>query len=390
LRRPKANPGPPKKFGSGSKAGFAGENWDVQLVSFSWPGKHNQVWSVFGIAISFAALFFIMGFIGRALAGALVLVLTVVGNAAPVIFNPLYADGPGEGFNDPSLGAARQTAFQYALGVMGSFLQASYAGETVTVRAKFDPLGGTATSAVLAGAGATNFYTGLSTPVPGVFYPYALTNHLIGFDIDGSPEIDVTFNSDVDNATVLGATNWYYGVDGLAAANVDLVSVTLHELGHGLGFTGFLNQTGSYFSNVNFPNGLASIFDYFINTSSTGGTKLVNMAPLTTADPARAAEIIGNDLWWDGAQGTAGGGGVRPKLHAPSTYAAGSSVYHLDEATLGGELLSPFYSGVDQALSPREIGMLRDIGWAAIPEPEAWLFGMVSAFGVSAVLVFRR
>ena len=256
---------------------------------------------------------------------------------------------------------------------------------------QFNPLGGSATSAVLAGAGATNFFTGVpNEPVAGVFYPYALTNHLIGFDINGNPEIDVTFNTDVDNATVLGATNWYYGTNGLPVAHVDMVSVTLHELGHGIGFDGFLNQNGSYDSDPNFPNGIASVFDYFINTSSTGGTKLVNMAPLTTADPARAAEITGNDLWWDGAQGTAGGGGVRPKLYAPGTYAGGSSVYHLDESTLGGELLSPFYSGVDQSLSPRETGMLRDIGWHAIPEPGAWLFGGVVSLMVGVVLVRRR
>lgn len=332
-----------------------------------------------------------MGLVGRALAGALVVVLAAVGDAAPVVFNPLYADGPGEGFNDPTLGSARQSAFQYALGVMGNFLQANYVGETVTVRAKFDPLGGTATSAILAGAGATNFYSGVpNQPVAGVFYPYALTNHLIGFDIDGNPEIDVTFNSDVDNATVLGATNWYYGTNGVPGIHVDMVTVTLHELGHGIGFDGFLNQNGSYYTDANFPNGIATVFDYFINSSSTSGTKLVNMAPLSTADPARAAEITGDDLWWDGAQGTAGGGGVRPKLYAPGTYAAGSSVYHLDETTLGGELLSPFYSGVDQSYSNRELGMLRDIGWHAIPEPGAWLFGLGSTFALSAVMLLRR
>jgi hypothetical protein len=346
-----------------------------------------------------------MGWVGRVLMGALVWVFvgsgvcTVVANAAPVIFSPLYADGPGEGFNDPTfypplgttLGAARQSAFQYALGLMGNFLQSSHVGETVTVQAQFNPLGGTATSANLAGAGATNFFINVpNQPVAGVVYPYALTNHLLGADIDANPEIIVTFNSDVDNATVLGATNWYYGTNGLPGAHVDMVTVTLHELGHGVGFDGFLQQNGSYFNNTNLPNGITSIFDYFINASATGGQKLVNMAPLTTADPARAAEITGNDLWWDGAQGTAGGGGVRPKLYAPGTYSPGSSVYHLDEATLGSELLSPFYSGVDQSLSPREIGMLRDIGWNAIPEPGAWLFGLASTVLVGGVLIFTR
>ncbi len=376
---------------SGPKQAVFREDVNIRAVSFFRRGKHNHGWSVVRHRNPLAALIFIMGLVRRALAGALVLVVTVAGNAAPVIFNPLYADGPGEGFNDPTFGPARQTAFQYALGVMGSFVQANYASETVTVRAKFDPLGGSASSAVLASAGATNFYFNVpNQPVAGVFYPYALTNHLIGFDIDGNPEIDITFNSDVDNATVLGATNWYYGTNGLPGGHIDMVTVTLHELGHGVGFDGFLNQSGSYFSNPNFPNGVASIFDYFVNTSSTGGTKLVNMAPLTTADPARAAEITGNDLWWDGAQGTAGGGGVRPKLYAPGTFAGGSSIYHLDEATLGGELLSPFYSGVDQALSPREIGMLRDIGWQAIPEPGAWLFGIVSVAMLGSVLIFAR
>ena len=73
--------------------------------------------------------------------------------AASVSLQVAYQDDVSEGFNDPTFGSARRSAFEYALGVWGSKLEASYLGETVKVYASFDPLGGTSTSATLGQAG---------------------------------------------------------------------------------------------------------------------------------------------------------------------------------------------------------------------------------------------
>jgi hypothetical protein len=64
----------------------------------------------------------------------------------------------------------------------------------------------------------------------------------------------------------------------------------------------------------------------------------------------------------------------------------------LSESALGGELMSPVYSGADHTLSPLELGMYKDMGWTlvAIPEAGAWLFGAAASCVSGAVVVIQR
>jgi hypothetical protein len=318
------------------------------------------------------------------------LVAVSTAEATLVTFTADYsAEGAGEGFNEPGVGAMRMSAFEHALGIMNTIFESRYVGETYKVRAQFNALPGNMTSAVLAQAGPVDFSFGIANPVEssGRWYPSALASHRRLFDGNGAtPEIDVVFNVAVDNGTVLGSTNWYYGTDASPMGHIDMVSVALHEIGHGIGFTGFLGASGTYPTFMGIP--LISIYDHFMNTDATGGAKLTSLS-----DAGRMAEVTGNDLWWDGALGTAGNGGTRPKLHAPGTFAGGSSLYHLDEATLGAQLLSPIYSGADHTYSDMERGMLADMGWtmAAIPEAGSFvLFAGAACLTGIGVLIQRR
>ncbi len=305
-----------------------------------------------------------MGSLNRVAVLAGLLVLALESQAlAQITFVASYTnEGVNEGFNDPTLGAARRNAFETALNRIGRQFQNSHVGETVVVGAVFDPLGGSSNSAVLGFAGATSLYSGFANqPISGVYYPVALANHLSQSDLNsGTPEINITFNTDVDNSTVLGNSNWYYGTDANPGIHIDLISVAMHELGHGLGFSSRLQSNGSYLSNAR------SIYDYFMNTSSSNGTKLMDLG----TDSARAAEAIGNDLWWDGANGTSGNSGTRPKLYAPNPFEPGSSLSHLDETVHENELMSPEFDEVRHYYSLIEVGMLRDMGWDAVPVPE--------------------
>src|SRR5690606_8119643 len=64
------------------------------------------------------------------------------------------------------------------------------------------------------------------------WYPTAIADAMLGQNIDaGGADIMATFNRELDR--------WYFGLDGNPpSGQYDFVTVVLHELGHGLGFTG--------------------------------------------------------------------------------------------------------------------------------------------------------
>ena len=73
--------------------------------------------------------------------GAVALFLSASSPAlADITFLPVYGDGAGEGFNDPTSGAQRKAAFEFALNIWGQQFSSAYAGETIRVSAQMNPL----------------------------------------------------------------------------------------------------------------------------------------------------------------------------------------------------------------------------------------------------------
>src|SRR5204863_5595380 len=52
-------------------------------------------------------------------------------------------------------------------------------------------------------------------------------------------DLRARFNSNIGNAGCLTGIFWYLGLDDNHGNNIDLVTVLLHEFGHGLGFAQF-------------------------------------------------------------------------------------------------------------------------------------------------------
>lgn len=117
-------------------------------------------------------------------------------------------------------------AFQYAVDIWAQELNTTV---PIVVDASWEPLGGS----VLGSAGPINLSrrtVGGST----YLFPIALANQLAGQDL--SPD-----NADIRARFSSNRSNWYFGTDGNVPWNaLDFVTVVLHELGHGLGFTGGL------------------------------------------------------------------------------------------------------------------------------------------------------
>jgi hypothetical protein len=304
------------------------------------------------------------------LLAAILLALPV--SAATVVID--NQDGPGEGFNDTTpvspvggnpgttLGAQRLNAFQFAADVWGAFLDSNV---TIRIGANFDPLSCGPTSGVLGGAGTTTVHRDFTNaPVSGTWYPQALANSLAGSDLDPSnPDVGATFNSDIDDddPNCLTGITWYLGLDGNAGNDIDFVDVVMHEIGHGIGFATYVDESnGTRFLNRD------DIYMTFLEDHSTGKV----WDNMNNNQRKNSAKDTG-DLHWVGANvvGASGPltGGVHSSGHvqayAPNPIQPGSSVSHWDTAVTPNELMEPFISPVpiqDPGLA-REL--MLDIGW---------------------------
>jgi hypothetical protein len=174
--------------------------------------------------------------------GVAVAALALASSAAlaqgQIIINNINA--PGVGFNDPTpaapvggnngatLGQQRLNVFEFAANIWEAVLQPKV---DIVVNAQFTPLGAN----VLGSAGPVyiiNDFPGAEYPA--MWYHASLANHLAGEDlVPGTADINANFSS---------TFVFYFGFDNNEGALVDLLPVVLHELGHGLGFSNFVNE----------------------------------------------------------------------------------------------------------------------------------------------------
>ena len=190
-------------------------------------------------------------------AGLAPLVLAAAGLAMPAPASAsahitiVNADGPNEGFNDPTpvapvggnpgttKGQQRLIAFQFAADLWGAALDSNI---DIQIQASFDPLGANVLGAAAAAFSIRNFNNVAAPGFPGgdanTNYHIALADKRSGVDLlaafgltAATPEIIAQFSSDFD---------FYLGLDNNHGTKNDLVVVLLHEFGHGLGFSSFM------------------------------------------------------------------------------------------------------------------------------------------------------
>ena len=284
-------------------------------------------------------------------------------------------DGAGEGFNDPTVtvaeggnngltrGAQRLNLFNFAAGIWGAFLDSPV---PVGVNSQFNSLTPCSTSGgVLGSAGTINIsrdFTGAE--FAGTWYHAALANKRRGADlVPANAEMQATFNSDVDTGCLGVGTRFYYGLDNTTPSQrINLLVVLLHEMGHGLGFSSFVNgSTGAL--NGGFPD----IYSRYMFDQTTG----LYWHQMTDAQRAASA-LNTNNVYWDGASVRIASGSLtagrdaatgRVQLFTPNPFQSGSSVSHFSTAASPNLLMEPSINvglPIDLDLTRQQ---MRDIGW---------------------------
>jgi hypothetical protein len=284
-------------------------------------------------------------------------------------------DGPGEGFNDANpafavgeggnsgatVGEQRLILFQFAASIWGAFLDSNV---TIDVRSQFNPQTCSPAGAVLGSAGSVNLVRDFpNAQFTSTWYHAALANKRANADqVTANPDINATFNSQIDTGCLAAGSRWYYGLDNATPSlRINLLITLLHEMGHGLGFSTPTNgSTGA------FNGGFPGVWDHFLLDTNTG----LFWDSMTNAQRQTSA-VANGSLRWDGANGklasgflTAGNDSAgRVRLYTPTTFQGGSSVSHFDTVASPNLLMEPAINpGIPTSLDlTRQV--MRDIGW---------------------------
>jgi len=280
-------------------------------------------------------------------------ILTAEERAAKA-FTPATFDITYTGFS-----AQAQAAFQAAVDIWSQLISSP---ATIRVSAVWEPLG----TGVLGSAGANSYWI-----IGGSIYPDALADAVFGSDVgSGDFDINASFNSTF--------TDWYMGTDGATPpGQYDLMSVVLHELGHGLGFLGtMLVDDGTDTDECDgidgngcwgWGSGSPGIYDRF--TQDNSAVFLINTGVYANPSAALGAALTSTNVFFSGANTVTANGGMRAELYAPGAWDQGSSYAHLDEdafpAGTASSLMTPFLGSAEVIHDPGPVtlGLFEDIGW---------------------------
>lgn len=227
----------------------------------------------------------------------------------------------------------------------------------IHIEARWEELEGN----ILAKGNPSIFYNNFSgAPIRNVYYPVALAEKFSGRDMNsGAPDIICRFNN---------RYNWYFEADGnTPSTHYDLLSSALHEITHGLGFSGFLNESeGKGFYNNN--NELPSIYDYFLFNDQD--EQISDRTMFKSHSDELYKQMTSDNVKFCQTVSSADGQVMIDWIYAPPVWNDGTSMYHLKGYQYGEEngLMSPYAVKGKSNHEPGSItlAILAQLGWDII------------------------
>jgi hypothetical protein len=243
-----------------------------------------------------------------------------------------------------------KNAFQFAVDIWESQLTSSV---PIRIRAQWAPLATNVLGQAIWGAAYANFN---GAQAQDVYYPVALAEKIAGVELNAASEPDIvaTFNSNA---------NWYLATDGKpTSGKMDLSTVVLHEICHGLGFVdSFSSEDGQGSVGL---NNVPFVYDIAVLNLS----KQSLVSNFISPSSALQLALTSDNLFFNSGLATIGS--QLPKLYGPSPFNGGSSVSHLDEAFYkipgdANNLMTPLIDQQESIHQPGTIAlaMLNDMGW---------------------------
>ncbi len=192
------------------------------------------------------------------------------------------------------------------------------------------------------------------TPVNNVFYPVALAEKITGREINKTDEADIicSFNK---------TASWYFGENGQTPeTKYDFVTAVLHEIGHGLGISGFFkndNGIAQYSNSSNAP----AIYDYYIFNRENLRIADNSIFPCPSVELTN--QLTSNSLNINYATKSAKIESI--PVYAPPTWLNGISIYHLKSTENTDEFMKAyaFKGEAIHKISEGLLSVLAEIGW---------------------------
>ncbi len=189
------------------------------------------------------------------------------------------------------------------------------------------------------------------TPLANVFYPVALAEKILSkeFNNPGDADIICTFNKN---------KSWYFDTNGCTPADkYDLVTAVLHEIGHGLGISGFFTNVGGVAQYSNSSNSPA-IYDYFLFNENN--QRIADQTNFACPSVELTQQLTSNSLYL-----TKSAEAQSVPVYAPSNWINGVSIYHLKSIENNPDFMKAYaYKGeAIHNISDKMISVLAGIGW---------------------------